>query len=148
MNDNVVKEFEQPGSKESNPATFQKHLTFFLKKYGHSTVRVEILTVLIDKHIPKYYHMKLVASVFTMLIINTDKGIMPNLFDPLNYDPRDARVIFKPYILNIMPSKDKVTLAKEATFAKYLVSFSRILLEYSQHLHDYDILVDTYGFVQ
>lgn len=147
MSDIVIKEFDQPGAKESNPATFQKHLTFFLKKYGHSTVRAEILTIFIDKHIPKHYHMKLVAAVFTMLIINTDKGIIPNLSDPLGYNPVDAKVIFKPYILNIMPPKDKATLTKDATFPKYLVSFSRILLEYSQHQHEYEILVDTYGFV-
>ena len=141
-----AKDFDQPGSKESNPATFRYHLTEFLTRRGHSTARVEILTRFIDVYMPKHNNMKLFASVFAMLIINTVQETRPNLFDPTDYDLSKAEGMFRPYILSIMPQREKLSKGDDATYAMYVVTFPRILLEYSQHVADYELLLETVGY--
>ncbi|CAK7995087.1 Hypothetical protein POVR1_LOCUS605 [uncultured virus] len=141
-----AKDFDQPGSKESNPETFHYHLREFLTQHGHSIERVATLTKLVDKHMPKHQNMKLLAGVFAMLVINSAKDITPNLFMPLEYDPSKAEAIFRPYIHSVMPTKEKLSKIEEGTYAKYVVTFPRILLEYSKHVGDYESLLKAVGY--
>ena len=143
----TAKDFDQPGSKESNPITFKNTLTDILNAFNHSTSSVDILTTLIDKYIPKHYSMRMMASVFAMLVINSDKGVKPNLEFP--YDPLTLNVKnFAPYISKILPAIPKGSAREscgELIYRKYEVDFLLYLFEYSNHVEDYFKVVAEMG---
>jgi hypothetical protein len=129
-------DFDQPGLKESNAATFRRNLDDMLTTLNHRKDKISILTSFVDKYMPKYLNMKLLAGVYAMLIINTDKSTKPNLQEPYsNINVKEFNTYINLIISDTLidsPTRNIQSPFKQEIYILYMVDF----MLYLQHIHN------------